>query len=204
MRGVRSSSGIAVLVGVTCGACAPHRDIALVSPNAAYVGISPRSTDAAAARGSAPARVRDLGLLRDDLTVVKSRDSERGVVLTVPDALFKSGRAELKATAQRDLLAIGSYLKAHPSQHAVIESYAARGPRDLALRRGTTIETFFLRNAVDPERLEVRTVGGSSETATGTPIPARHRKDRRVDIVMTNGAETTAADGAGGAAGSHH
>ncbi len=203
MRALRSSFGIAALVGITCGACAPHRDVALVSPNAPYVGISPRSTDAAAARGSASARARDLGLLRDDLTVVKSRDSERGVVLTLPDALFKSGRAELKATAQRDLLAIASYLKAHPSQHAVIESYAARGPRDLALRRGTAIETLFLRNAVDPERLEVRTVGGS-ETATGTPIPARHRKDRRVDIVMTNGAETTAADGAGGAAGSHH
>lgn len=136
------------------------------------------------------ARERELALLRSELTTIQSRTSERGLVLTIPDVLFEVDKAELKAGAQRDLAAIASYLKENPSQKALIEGHTdSTGTEahnhELSLRRGTAVETFFLRNGVDPDRLEVRGLGEDHPIASNDTSSGR-QQNRRVEIVMLN------------------
>jgi outer membrane protein OmpA-like peptidoglycan-associated protein len=90
------------------------------------------------------ARERELALLRRDLTLIQSRHSERGIVLTIPDVLFQVDKADLKVEAQRDLTAIAAYLKERPDQKVLIEGHTdSTGTEaynhELSLRRGTTV-----------------------------------------------------------------
>lgn len=132
-----------------------------------------------------------------ELMLVKSRTSERGLVLTIPDVLFQPGKADLTANAERDLVVIAGYLKQHPAQRARIEGHtdstgSPAANRDLSLRRGTSVQTFLLQNGVDPERLDVRGLGEQEPVASNRTAAGRE-KNRRVEIVMlkTN-ADTTA------------
>jgi OOP family OmpA-OmpF porin len=136
------------------------------------------------------ARERELALLRQELTMIQSRSTERGIVLTIPDVLFEVDRAELKPEAQRDLAAIAGYLKQRPDQTALIEGHTdSTGSEaynhELSLRRGTAVETFFLRHGVDPERLKVRGLGEDQPVASNATIAGR-QQNRRVEIVMLN------------------
>jgi outer membrane protein OmpA-like peptidoglycan-associated protein len=140
------------------------------------------------------ARERELALLRRELTLIQSRQSERGIVLTIPDVLFQVDKADLKVEAQRDLTAIAAYLKERPDQKVLIEGHTdSTGTEaynhELSLRRGTTVETFFLRRGVDPDRLEVRGLGEDHPVASNATIAGR-QQNRRVEIVMLNGEKT--------------
>lgn len=137
------------------------------------------------------ARERELALLRQELTMIQSRSTERGIVLTIPDVLFEVDKAELKTNAQRDLAAIAAYLKEQPAQKVLIEGHTdSTGTEtynhELSLRRSTAVETFFLRNGVDPKLLEVRGLGEDQPIASNETIAGR-QQNRRVEIVMLNG-----------------
>jgi outer membrane protein OmpA-like peptidoglycan-associated protein len=136
------------------------------------------------------ARERELALLRQELTMIQSRTSERGIVLTIPDVLFEVDKADLKASAQRDLVAIAAYLKEYPDQKVLIEGHTdSTGTEaynhELSLRRGTAVETFFLRNGVDPQRLQVRGLGEDHPIASNATTSGR-QQNRRVEVVMLN------------------
>jgi outer membrane protein OmpA-like peptidoglycan-associated protein len=132
-------------------------------------------------------REQDLALLRRELTAVQSQTSERGVVLTIPDVLFEVDKAELKASAQRDLVSIAAFLKEHPDQKILIEDHTVSSGTvsndHERFRRGTVVATFFLRKGVDPKRLEVRGLGENQPIASSTTTPGR-QQNRRVEIVM--------------------
>ncbi len=136
------------------------------------------------------ARERELALLRNELTTIQSRSSERGIVLTIPDVLFEVDKAELKTGALRDLASIAAYLKGNPTQQVLIEGHTdSTGTEshnhELSLRRGTAVETFFLRNGVDPRRIQVRGLGEDHPIASNGTSSGR-QQNRRVEIVMLN------------------
>jgi outer membrane protein OmpA-like peptidoglycan-associated protein len=135
-------------------------------------------------------RVRhDVGMLQG-LEAIQSRESARGIVLTVPDRLFDADRPELKPDARRELAAVAVYLKEHRERRALIEGHTddsgddARN-RDVSLKRGTAVETFLLKNGVDPERMEVRGLGAAQPIASNDSRSGR-RQNRRVEIVLVN------------------
>ena len=129
----------------------------------------------------------DLAMLHG-LEAIQSRQSERGLVLTVPDALFDANRPDLKADGRRELAAVAAYLKAHADQKALIEGHTddaggEKERREMSLARGTSVETFLLKTGVDPEHLEVRGLGSADPVATNATRAGR-RQNRRVEIVM--------------------
>ena len=138
----------------------------------------------------------ELAALRSQLTTVQSAATKRGIVLTIPDGFFEIDKAELRAGARPDLMAIAAYLKSHPERKALVEGHTdSRGSSahnlELSRQRGTAVEAFFLKNGVDPERLEVRGLGEKSPVATNRTADGR-QQNRRVEIVMV-GAGPTAA-----------
>jgi outer membrane protein OmpA-like peptidoglycan-associated protein len=167
-RGFASIAAASAFVLATLGGCSAHRAPTLV----AAVPPHPEQRDIATLSG------------------VPSRVSERGLVLTLGDGLFDADKADLKADGRRDLVVIAEYLKAHTAQRVLIEGHSddsgneAAG-REISLRRATAVETFLLRNGVDPERLEVRGLGATKPVASNATRSGR-RQNRRVEIVLPN------------------
>jgi outer membrane protein OmpA-like peptidoglycan-associated protein len=138
-------------------------------------------------------RVVDRGPAGQELRLdaIRSHESERGLVFTIPDVLFEEGKADLRIDAKRELLAIATSLKEHPNQRVLIEGHTdstGSSPRnhELSLRRSTMVETFFLKQGIDPERIEVRGRGEEQPIASNATVAGR-QQNRRVEIVMLNG-----------------
>lgn len=163
---------------------------ALALPLAALAMAASITSGCATHRRHPPIRP-DVATLQG-LEAIESRQSDRGLVLTVPDRLFDSDRPDLKPDGRRELAAVAAYLKAHAEQKALIEGHTDdRGDderrRQTSLARSTAVETFLLKNGVDPERLEVRGLGAAKPVATNATRAGR-RENRRVEIVMPRAA----------------
>lgn len=131
------------------------------------------------------------------LGVIQTRESDRGLVFTIPDVLFEVGKADLRVDAQRELTAIAASLREHPRQKVSIEGHTdstgtSSSNHELSLRRSTVVETFFLKHGVDPERLEVRGLGEKHPVASNATVAGR-QQNRRVEIVMLNGDGSTSS-----------
>lgn len=134
------------------------------------------------------------------LDAIQSHESDRGLVFTIPDVLFEVGEADLRTDARRELTAIAASLKEHPAQKVLIEGHtdssgSSTRNHELALRRGTVVETFFLKHGVDPEQLEVRGRGEEQPIASNATVAGR-QQNRRVEIVLLKGEGATAASAA--------
>jgi outer membrane protein OmpA-like peptidoglycan-associated protein len=157
---------------------------------------SRRPSEPTAYRYTSPTDTPELAALRAQLNTVESSATKRGIVLTIPDGFFETDKAELRAGARPDLMAIAAYLKGHPERKALIEGYTdSRGSSDhnlaLARQRGTAVESFFLKNGVDPEHVEVRALGEQQPVATNRTAAGR-QQNRRVEIVMVDAGPTAA------------
>lgn len=141
-----------------------------------------------------PTNAPELAALRRQLTTVESRSTKRGIVITIPDGFFEVDKANLRAGARPDLMAIAAYLKEHPTRRALIEGYTdSRGSSshndELSLQRGSAVEALLLKNGVDPERVEVRGLGERHPVASNSTAAGRQR-NRRVEIVMLDAGAT--------------
>ncbi len=155
---------------------------------------SRRTTEPAAYRYTSATDTPELAALRGQLTTVQSTSTKRGIVLTIPDGFFETDKAELRAGARSDLMAIAAYLKGHPERKALIEGHTdSRGSSDhnldLSRQRGTAVEAFMLKNGVDPEHVEVRALGEKQPVATNRTAAGR-QQNRRVEIVMVDAGPT--------------
>jgi OmpA-OmpF porin, OOP family len=173
----RAILGIAIVEAVVLASCA-----------------QPRSAQRAAYDYESPTNTPELAALRRQLTTVDSTSTRRGIVITIPDGFFEVDKAELRAGARPDLLAIAAYLKEHPRRKALIEGHTdSRGSSEhnaeLSLQRGTAVESFLLRNGVDPQHVEVRGLGERHPVATNRTAAGR-QQNRRVEIMMLDAAAT--------------
>lgn len=141
-----------------------------------------------------PTNAPELAALRRKLTTVESTATTRGIVITIPDGFFEVDKAELRAGARPDLMAIAAYLKEHSGRKALIEGYtdssgSSAHNTELSLQRGTAVEAFLLKNGVDPEHVDVRGLGERHPVASNHTAAGRQR-NRRVEIVMLDAGAT--------------
>jgi outer membrane protein OmpA-like peptidoglycan-associated protein len=154
---------------------------------AAFVLATTPLVTGCSARRNEPQVRHDLAMLRG-LEAIQSRQSDRGIVLTMPDRLFDADKPDLKPDARRELAAVAVYLKEHGERKALIEGHTDDSGndahnRELSLGRGTAVETFLLENGVDPERMEVRGLGAARPIARNDSRSGR-RQNRRVEITL--------------------
>jgi OOP family OmpA-OmpF porin len=145
-----------------------------------------RETHAARSDVLLEAREREIAALR-------SRETARGTVVTIPDVLFETDRAELKPGAMRDLYQLVSQLRDHPDRSISIEGYtdatgAASYNRDLSERRAEAVEAFFVRNGIDRSRITTRGLGEAYPVASNDTEAGR-QQNRRVEVVISHGGE---------------
>jgi len=97
---------------------------------------------AESARAQADAEQAKNAALLKELSDLKGQQTNRGLVLTVGDVLFATGKAEVAAGGMRSIDKLAEWLKKNPTRNLLIEGHRQHRPRRLqpealaAARRG--------------------------------------------------------------------
>jgi outer membrane protein OmpA-like peptidoglycan-associated protein len=139
-------------------------------------------------------RDAQVGDLQAQLQELNARPTPRGMVVTLGDVLFDSGRAQLKGDGGSTMVKLSDFLKRNPQRTATIEGYTDSvgtyvANQDLASQRAKSVLSALLQLGVTGDRLATQAFGeenpvGDNKTAAG------RQANRRVEVVFSS----TAAD----------
>jgi outer membrane protein OmpA-like peptidoglycan-associated protein len=171
-----------------------------------------KAADADAARDQATRETADADAARDqanqqtaavqaELDALKAKPTDRGLVLTLGDVLFDTGRADLNPGAARNLDQLVQFLTDHRERRVEIDGYTDNVGTDsfnldLSQRRADTVRDVLVNRGIDPSRIVSRGYGKDFGVASNVDSGGR-QLNRRVEIVIGG------VDGAPVAARSH-
>jgi outer membrane protein OmpA-like peptidoglycan-associated protein len=152
---------------------------------------------ASAARDAASAEsVR----LQAQLDALKAKPTPRGLVLTLSDVLFDTGKADLNSGGQRKLDQLVQFLTEYPDRRVQIDGFTDSVGTDsynldLSQRRAQALQFALQRRGIDPARITSQGYGKEFPVASNADSGGR-QLNRRVEIVI--GAENGATIAARG------
>ena len=150
--------------------------------------LEAREREAAAARSDAQVARMEADTARAELQ--NARATDRGLVLTLGDVLFETGKADLKAGAVADLDQLARFLAKYPDRTVTIEGHTdSVGGEDynvgLSHRRADSVRSYLLRQGIETSRINTQGMGESVPVATNDTAGGR-QQNRRVEIIVSN------------------
>lgn len=162
--------------------------------NAAETANAARE-QANAAREQADAKAASL---QAEVDALKAKPTDRGLVLTLGDVLFDTGRAELNPGASRNLDQLAQFLAEHPDRRIEIDGYTDSVGTDgynqqLSQERADSVKSALVTRGTDPSRIVTRGYGKEFAVASNSDAAGR-QLNRRVEVVIggDNGAAVAA------------
>jgi outer membrane protein OmpA-like peptidoglycan-associated protein len=180
---------------------------------AARLEAETKSREADQARAAAEARAREaeaavkareaeqmrVAALSKELSDLKAKQTDRGVVLTVGDVLFATGKADIASGSQQNIDRLADFLKKYPNRNLLIEGYTDNtGSVDanvkLSQQRADAVRDLLVSRGIPPQRITTKGYGPKYPLVDNTSAAGR-QQNRRVEIVVLN--EGVSADGVG-------
>jgi outer membrane protein OmpA-like peptidoglycan-associated protein len=152
--------------------------------------LEAREREAAAARMEADTARMQTAAIQAELEAMKARPTDRGLVLTLGDVLFETGKADLKAGAVAELDELAKFLAKYPDRSVVIEGHTDSVGSDdfnvgLSQRRAESVRSYLMRQGVDRSRVTTEGMGESVPVASNDTAGGR-QQNRRVEIIVSN------------------
>ena len=118
-----------------------------------------------------------------------AKPADHGLVLTLGDVLFTSGRAELKPGALGNLNNLVNFLGKYPDRRAAIYGYTdSLGSKEynqgLSERRANSVKSYLAAQGIDATRLSAAGLGGTAPVA-GNDSAAGRQQNRRVEVIIS-------------------
>ena len=128
--------------------------------------------------------------LQRQLDELHAKATDRGMVLTLGDVLFASGRADLKVGATNNLNRLVAFLNNYPDRTVVIEGYTDNIGGDdynlgLSQRRADSVKSYLTGQGIASMRL-TSTGKGLSNPIAGNDSAAGRQQNRRVEVIIDN------------------
>jgi outer membrane protein OmpA-like peptidoglycan-associated protein len=128
--------------------------------------------------------------LERQMQELQAKQSSRGLVVTLQDVVFDTGRAELRPGAYRTLQQLAQVLAQHPERRVRIEGFTdSTGSdelnRSLSERRAAAVRDALVGLGVSPDRIDIRAFGEAFPVASND-TPAGRQLNRRVEILMSD------------------
>jgi outer membrane protein OmpA-like peptidoglycan-associated protein len=132
----------------------------------------------------------ELNNAQKELQDLQSKKTNQGMVMTLSDVLFDTGRATLKPGADRDIDRLAQALQDNPNTRVKIEGYTDSVGSDsynqsLSERRSQAVVDALRLRGVPTDRLEAQGLGKEYPVATND-TPAGRQQNRRVEIVFSD------------------
>ncbi|MEJ0084207.1 MAG: OmpA family protein [Pseudomonadota bacterium] len=129
--------------------------------------------------------------LAAQLEDLQASQTSRGIVLTLQDVLFDTGRSQLKPGAERSLDQIAAFLNDHPERRVQVEGFTdSQGTNDynleLSQSRADAVAMAIIQRGIDAQRVRAMGYGEEYPKASNTNAGSR-QLNRRVEIVVSNG-----------------
>lgn len=145
---------------------------------------------AAQSRQDADAARQRAAMLERDLQALAARNTQRGMVVTLGDVLFATGKATLQPGAQRSVKQLAAVLAQYPERRVLIEGFTdSQGSEqmnlELSRRRAEAFRQALLRAGVAADRMEVQAHGEAMPVADNTTAAGR-QQNRRVEVLFSN------------------
>jgi outer membrane protein OmpA-like peptidoglycan-associated protein len=160
------------------------------------------SADAEAARASAAdaasAAARQADDLQRQIDALNAKATDRGLVLTLGDVLFASGRADFRPGAANNLNKLVAFLNQNPNRSVEIEGHTDSVGADdynqgLSQRRADSVRSFLIQQGVVAVRLSAAGKGEHQPVADNESATGR-QQNRRVEIIIGNPAAAVASN----------
>src|SRR5580693_3781366 len=165
------------------------------------IQLSARTKEVATADAARDHANQQAAAIQAELDALKAKPTDRGLVLTLGDVLFDTGKADLNPGASRNLDQLVQFLTDHPERRVEIDGYTDNVGTDsfnlsLSERRADTVRNVLVNRGIDSSRIVTRGYGKDFGVASNVDSGGR-QLNRRVEIVIGG------VDGAPVAARSH-
>jgi outer membrane protein OmpA-like peptidoglycan-associated protein len=157
-----------------------------------------RQQAAAASMTAAQAQAQAEALQRE-LADLQAKQTDRGMLVTLGDVLFETGRAEIRPAAQESIGKLANYLNQHADRRVLIEGFTDSTGSDatnmtLSQRRSQAVADALRARGVDPSRVATRGYGEQYPVASNASTSDR-AMNRRVEVYISNDNQPVRARG---------
>ncbi len=146
--------------------------------------------EANVANQAAASSAQQVTELQSQVAALQAKPTDRGLVLTLGDALFGSGRADLQPGAGGHLGRLVAFLNRYPDRTVVIEGYTDSVGNDdynqgLSERRAGAVRSYLVERGVSSARLTSSGKGASEPVASNETASGR-QQNRRVEVIISD------------------
>jgi len=122
-------------------------------------------------------------------TILQTRDSARGLIVSMSDVLFETGKYSLKPGAREKLAKVAGILLAYPGLDIAVGGYTDNVGGDamnqkLSENRAASVRDYLVQQGVATNSVTVRGFGNSLAVASNDNAAGR-QQNRRVELVVS-------------------
>lgn len=138
---------------------------------------------------SAQARAQT-GELMKELSDMKAKETERGLVLTLGDVLFETGKSEISPRAKNSIDRLAEFLGNHPDRNLMVEGFtdsvgSASFNRELSEKRADSVRKALVARGIEEDRVDIKGYGKANPVADNDTAHGR-QLNRRVEVIILN------------------
>ena len=170
------------------------REAAEVAQRAAKEEARQARLQALRAQATAAVAEHEKNALRDKLReqlniILETRETARGLIMNVPDVLFRTASATLTPVAREKLARVGGILAAHPDLHIAAEGHTDDVGNDqdnqqLSEKRAQAVLAYLVLQKIPLTAVDTTGFGETRPVASNDTAEGR-RQNRRVEVVLT-------------------
>jgi outer membrane protein OmpA-like peptidoglycan-associated protein len=128
-------------------------------------------------------------LLEQFNRILETRETTRGLIVSLGDVLFATAKYDLQPQARERLAKLAGIVMAHPGLHLAVEGYTDNVGSELfnqklSEERADSVRAYLIAQGLDPNSVSTTGYGESHPVADNATAQGRER-NRRVEIVVS-------------------
>ena len=152
------------------------------------IRLAARERDVQSAQAAKQAADAKAAQLQSEVEKLKAAQTSRGLVLTLGDVLFATGKAQLNPGAARNLDQLAQFLAQHTDRRVKIDGFTDSVGSDsfneqLSENRAAAVKTALIGLGVEPSRITIQGFGKEFPVASNGDAGGR-QLNRRVEVVI--------------------
>lgn len=135
-------------------------------------------------------RTEEADAAKQALKELHARQTERGLMMTLSDVLFRTNQAKLESGGLRNVVKLADFLKQHQQYKVSIEGHtdstgSDRYNQELSERRVEAVQLALIDMGVGSERIMAQGYGEAFPVANNSTAAGR-QMNRRVEIILSD------------------
>lgn len=127
---------------------------------------------------------------KKELQELSAKESDRGMVITLGDVLFRTNKATLEPGGMRNVQKLAEFLDQYPQYKALVEGHtdsigSEALNQELSERRANAVKSALIDMGISPGRVTTRGYGEAYPVASNNTTAGR-QQNRRVEIILSD------------------